>query len=271
MAANSMPWFRVYSELLDDKKIKRVMRSTGECKALIVGVWICLLSLANDSDERGHLSISQNIPYTINDLVDETGLTADILQNIIDEFIALDMLEICDETLVISNWNDRQFKSDNSTERCRKLRENKAKEKRNDDATLQQRSCVVIDTDTESDTDTELTTTTTAQPAPKNVFRTYEQEMGVITNHIAERLKADIEDYSEEWLIDAILIASRAQVRNLPYVESILSRWKTDGKDAGKKTRVNNKSPVGNRKIDQVQSVEEYNKKIIEDIANGTY
>jgi DnaD/phage-associated family protein len=121
----------------------------------------------------------------------------------------------------------------------------------------------------EGDVKGEVEASATAEP--QNVFTVYQNEIGNITPFIAEKLKTDIDDFTDGWVIDAIKVASAKQARNLPYVEAILKRWKTEGKDAGNKTRVNNRSPVGNRKIDQVQSVEEYNKKIIEDIANGTY
>jgi hypothetical protein len=33
------PWFRFYSEALNDRKIARVARTTGKDRALVLGVW----------------------------------------------------------------------------------------------------------------------------------------------------------------------------------------------------------------------------------------
>ena len=146
---SSMPWFRVYSEMLDDPKIKRITKKTGQSKALIIGVWICLLSLANKSTERGKLLITEDMPYSIEDLEDETGIPQEIIAQLLDEFRMMGMI-IGNNTLEVANWSKRQYKSDNVAERVRRFRE---KQK---DETLQERSSIVIDTDSESDKDIDI-------------------------------------------------------------------------------------------------------------------
>ncbi len=143
-----MPWFRVYSEILDDRKIKRIVKKTGQSKALIIGVWICILALANEGSERGKLSISDDIPYTAEDIEDETGLPSEIIEQLLDEFRSLGMIN-GKSTIEITNWDKRQFKSDSSTARVKKHRE---ETKRYSNVT-KERFSNVIDTDTESDID----------------------------------------------------------------------------------------------------------------------
>jgi DnaD/phage-associated family protein len=260
VASNGLPWFRVYSELLDDKKIKRIVRSTNINKATVIGTWICLLALASESGERGRLTISEDIPYKLDDLEDETGLDHEMLMTILNQFIRMGMIVTggVDQAYEITNWNRRQFKSDSSAERVREFRNKQ-------DETLQKRYSNALDTDTdtdtESDTDKELTTTTAAS-AKNNAFAVYQSEIGPITSHISERLKVDIDDFSEPWVIDAIKIASGANARNMKYIEAILSRWKTTGKDDGTKPKreyQGKKSP---------ESIEEHNKKVIEELVH---
>lgn len=141
-----MPWFRVYSEILDDKKIKRICRATEFNKAVVIGTWICLLSLANESDDRGKLLISENMPYDINDMVCETELPEDDLKKLISLFEKYDMLENVNGCYEIKNWDGRQFKSDNSSERVAKHRE----KKRNEQNDMKRYSNVI---DTDSDTE----------------------------------------------------------------------------------------------------------------------
>ena len=74
-----------------------------------------------------------------------------------------------------------------------------------------------------------------APATTEDLFKVYTQEFGVITSSIKDRLLLDVDDYSEPWVIEAIKIASAKQARNLPYVEAILKRWKTTGKDDGMK------------------------------------
>jgi hypothetical protein len=103
--------------------------------------------LANDSPVRGHLNIAADMPYTIDDLEDETGLPPEVLAQILDEFRAHGMIN-GKSTIQISNWDKRQYKSDNVTERVQKYRR---QERFN--ATFQERSNNVIDTDTDTDTE----------------------------------------------------------------------------------------------------------------------
>lgn len=64
------------------------------------------------------------------------------------------------------------------------------------------------------------------QPA---VYLAYEQNVGLLTPMIAERLKLLVSEYSETWVEAAIREAVLAGVRKLPYVEAVLANWKTNG------------------------------------------
>lgn len=69
-----------------------------------------------------------------------------------------------------------------------------------------------------------------------NIFRLYEQNIGVITPMIAESLQAAEEEYSSEWIAEALRVAVENNARNWRYVEAILKRWKEKGK-VGRKGR----------------------------------
>ena len=151
---SGMPWFRVYSDILTDRKINRICKKTGQTPALVIGVWICLLALANDSPIRGILLLSEDMPVTIEDLEDETGLPREIINQLLDEFRLHGMIDGI-STIQIINWTKRQFKSDNVAERVRQHREKRYNE------TILKRSSIVIESDTESDTDTDTESDTT--------------------------------------------------------------------------------------------------------------
>ncbi|MCG2786665.1 MAG: DnaD domain protein [Anaerolineae bacterium] len=74
-----------------------------------------------------------------------------------------------------------------------------------------------------------------------NVFRLYEENFGALTPLIADALKDSENEYSAEWIEDAMSEALKRNIRNWKYVEAILKGWKERGrnerrdqKDAGK-------------------------------------
>jgi DnaD/phage-associated family protein len=207
----------MYSEILDDAKIKRICRKTGNSKALIIGVWTCLLSLANDSPQRGLLIISDDIPYTLDDMEFEMGLPCEVIAQLIDEFKALGMMT-GNTTFTISNWEKRQFKSDNSTERVRAYR--------------MKRYGNVIEPDTESESESDTESDTEAAAAAgnhQNIFTLYTENFGLLTPILREKLIAIEKDYPPEWIPRAFTEAVEHNARNLSYVTAILERWKIDG------------------------------------------
>ena len=79
------------------------------------------------------------------------------------------------------------------------------------------------------------TTNTTTNNNDDGVFRkivqAFEQNgFGTINLTTKEMLVDLIEEYSSEWVLDAIEVAVKSNVRRLSYVEGILKRWKAEGK-----------------------------------------
>lgn len=66
-----------------------------------------------------------------------------------------------------------------------------------------------------------------------DVFEIYEQEIGPLTPFVAQELEDMEKDYSPDWVVEAIQIASANNVRKLKYVNGILRRWHTEGKGNG--------------------------------------
>lgn len=232
--ASQMPWFRVYSEILDDRKIKRISKNTGQSKALVIGVWITILSLANKSIERGKLVISDDMPYSIDDIEDETGIPREIIAQLLDEFRAMKMIS-GNTTMEITNWNKRQYRSDDVSQRVKKHRE---KQKELQDETFQERSGNVIDTDTDTesytDPDPESDTTTSSSQDFGELCRAYEHNVGILTPMTAEMLEDDLDTYGLQTCLDAILVAVGQNKRKWAYVRGIMKNWWADGRGPGK-------------------------------------
>ena len=62
------------------------------------------------------------------------------------------------------------------------------------------------------------------------VFRLYEQNIGLLTPLIAERLVDALETYPAEWIADAIAEAVSYNRRSWRYVNRILDNWATTGR-----------------------------------------
>lgn len=69
-------------------------------------------------------------------------------------------------------------------------------------------------------------------PRP-DVFRLYEENIGLITPMVAELLKDMETEYPQEWIVKAFGEAVRNNRHSLSYVEAILRRWRDDGRGDG--------------------------------------
>lgn len=64
-----------------------------------------------------------------------------------------------------------------------------------------------------------------------NIFLLYEQNIGVITPLLADRLRQAERDYPENWIRDAFSIAVAQNKRSWAYISRILQNWAEHGKD----------------------------------------
>jgi DnaD/phage-associated family protein len=67
-----------------------------------------------------------------------------------------------------------------------------------------------------------------------NIYALYEQNIGLLTPILAERLQDAEGRYPIQWIEDAFSEAVLNNKRNWRYIERILERWASEGKDSGK-------------------------------------
>lgn len=63
-----------------------------------------------------------------------------------------------------------------------------------------------------------------------NIFVLYEQNIGMMTELIAEQLRDMERTYPPDWIHEAFEIAVIANKRALRYIQAVLRRWETEGK-----------------------------------------
>ncbi len=66
-----------------------------------------------------------------------------------------------------------------------------------------------------------------------NIFILYEQNIGLMTELIAEQLRDMEKTYPPDWIQEAFEIAVVNNKRALRYIQAVLKRWEAEGKDEG--------------------------------------
>lgn len=147
-----LPWFKLYSEIIHDTKIKRL---TVDEKWL----WIVLLSLAASGPQRGVVcvtvvtrgNVTHVIPYENYELVDQCGYAfnqstsddldpVEMVKNALKKFEDLGMILIgSDGEIIIKNFEKRQDSYLSDAERAKKYRDKKNNEHCVTNVTLEKR------------------------------------------------------------------------------------------------------------------------------------
>ncbi|PJF41281.1 MAG: DnaD domain protein [Chloroflexi bacterium] len=70
-------------------------------------------------------------------------------------------------------------------------------------------------------------------PERPNIYRLYENNIGMLTPMISDALKDAERTYPATWIEEAVEIAVKANKRSWRYIEAILKRWETEGKNRG--------------------------------------
>lgn len=104
-----MKWFRFYHDAIDDPKVQRL---PGD----VFKFWVNLLCLASKSNQRGVVTAS------IEDIAFDVRLDDDTAATMMAELLRRGLIEEYAEGFAIHNWDARQFKSDDVSERVQRYR-----------------------------------------------------------------------------------------------------------------------------------------------------
>lgn len=118
-AGNKLPWFRLYTEMPTDPKIRRLRKP--EYKWL----WTVLMCFARMSPEPGYLLISDGQPVDPEDIADIADLPIRTVNEGMKRMETLGLLvaDLDRDTWLLPAFSRRQFKSDDSTARTRQWRQ----------------------------------------------------------------------------------------------------------------------------------------------------
>jgi len=227
-------WIKITTDMFDDEKIRLIEKMPDGDTILII--WIKLLTLTGRVNAGGYILLTENIPYTeemLATIFDRPLMTVQLAMKTFEQF---KMLHFDNDTMVISNWNKHQ-----NVEALLKIKEQTrlrvAKHRANLLCNVTSPLQVTQGNATEADKDTEaeLEEDKEGSSSLPNIFKVYESEIGMLTPMISESIKVDLDTFPEDWIIDAINVASKANHRSYRYVQGILRRWSTESRDVAPK------------------------------------
>lgn len=206
------PWFRLYSSILDTRKVQNL---PGD----LFKTWVNLLSIASQADPRGTLPRIGDIAYRLRADIDT------IMQQV-EELRRRHLLDGDKHHLRIHDWPEWQPDSDANLTPGR--RDKNAERTRKERATPALRTHRV-----EKKRIGEEEEETRARVTRRNIFVLYDNYMGKpsVTATMRDLLIQAEEDYPGECITHCFLAAARSSDgrRSWKYVEAILKRHQAEG------------------------------------------
>ncbi len=101
-----IPWFKTGTTIFSSRKIQIILKlPEGDT---YFRVWIQLIALAVECNNKGRLEVGENNPMTIQNLSKIMGKSNKKIEKILNKFLELRMLKKEGETFLIKNWDKYQ-------------------------------------------------------------------------------------------------------------------------------------------------------------------
>ncbi|TWK08618.1 hypothetical protein CHCC20442_4331 [Bacillus licheniformis] len=99
-------WIKLDVGLPDNKKIKRIRKLPDGNNVILF--WVFLLSRAGESNQKGGLFFTENVPYTEEDLAADFDFSVEFVRFAIMTLEKYRMIELYDRVIFIKNWDEYQ-------------------------------------------------------------------------------------------------------------------------------------------------------------------
>lgn len=101
-----IPWFKTETNIFSNRKIQILLKlPEGDT---YFRVWIQLIALSVECNNKGRLEIGENNPMSIQDLSKIMGKSNKKIEKIFEKFLELKMIVKEGETFLIKNWDKYQ-------------------------------------------------------------------------------------------------------------------------------------------------------------------
>jgi hypothetical protein len=120
----SDPWWRLYCEMISDRKFKYISKICGLSKIQLIGAWVIICTLAHESPRYGALLVTSQLRITVTDLAEELEISQEIVEKMIAAMVDKGMLIVePDGTFFVQNLQKRQYKDLKAAQRTQKYRQ----------------------------------------------------------------------------------------------------------------------------------------------------
>ena len=110
-------WIKLYIDMFDKRKIKKIRRLPAGNDILLI--WIMFLSMAGQCNAGGMIYITENVPFTEEDLAGELDFDINTIRLAVRAFKQLDMIAVSDDGFIsVVGWEEHQ-----NTDKLEEIRE----------------------------------------------------------------------------------------------------------------------------------------------------
>lgn len=99
-------WIKLDVSIPDNKKVKRIRKMPDGNNIILF--WVFLLSRAGESNQKGGLFFTENVPYTEEDLAADFDFSTEFVRFAIMTLEKYKMIELYDDIIFIKNWDEYQ-------------------------------------------------------------------------------------------------------------------------------------------------------------------
>lgn len=100
-------WIKLYIDMFDKRKIKKIRRLPEGNNILLI--WVMLLAMAGKCNAGGMIYITENVPFTEDDLADELNFEVNTIRLAINAFEQLDMIARSNDGFIsVIGWDEHQ-------------------------------------------------------------------------------------------------------------------------------------------------------------------
>lgn len=103
---NEVKWIKICADIFDNRKIKQI-ETLPDGDSIIV-IWFKLLCLSGKINDKGMIYLTEEVPYTEDMLATQFNRPLKTVQLAIRTFQQFGMIEVIDDILHISNWENYQ-------------------------------------------------------------------------------------------------------------------------------------------------------------------
>jgi predicted phage replisome organizer len=105
--SHDVEWIKLTAGFFEDEKIDYILRSMPEADAILV-IWIRLITMAGKCNANGFIYLTENIPYSMEDLANKFNKPINTIKLAITTFIRLEMIEDTEKGILLINWTKHQ-------------------------------------------------------------------------------------------------------------------------------------------------------------------